>query len=115
MKLSKEYKDRIRLAYTGKLIEYIQSGKYEIFGKIKLDKDILEDLLFDTVKIKRKDISYTVKLPVWSGRFLEALDLSEVDFSDVSWRYVVKIIELILIKCLIFIIIVLNMLISLLK
>ena len=46
----------------------------------------MEELLFDKVKIKLNDNeSYTVKLPVWSGGFLEAVDLSEVDFSDVSW------------------------------
>lgn len=45
---------------------------------------MLEELLFETVIInKEKDIK--LKLPVWSGEFLKKIDLSQVDFTDVSW------------------------------
>ncbi len=53
--------------------------------KIKLDRDLLEELLFFKVKY---DTDKYVKLPVWSGDFLEKIDLSEVDFSDVSYSMI---------------------------
>ena len=52
--------------------------------RIKLDKDLLEDLLFVKKTVnEEKDIM--VKLPVWSGKFLRKIDLSEVSFDNVSW------------------------------
>ena len=59
-----------------------KTNKVPLGIKVHLDKDLLEALLFD--KITRKD-GVVVKLPVWSGEFLEKLDLSEVSFEDVSW------------------------------
>lgn len=43
-------------------------------------------LLFDTYTCnKEKEIK--IKLPVWSGEFLQKLDLSQVDFEDVFWCF----------------------------
>lgn len=70
----KELKEKI-----GELLEEVPEGQ-----RIQLDKDLLEDLLFDTVTLnKEKDIK--VKLPVWWGKILKKIDLSQVDYTNVSW------------------------------
>jgi len=51
---------------------------------VKLDKELLEKLLFDKVTID-KEKGLVAKMPVWSGEFLRKIDLSQVDFEDVSW------------------------------
>ena len=86
MELSKEIKDKIRIDYAKKILDYISYGRLRILGKIKMPKEDLEDLLFDIITFKGDKKTYVIKLPVWSGPFLEAIDLSEVDFSDVSWN-----------------------------
>jgi uncharacterized protein YjbI with pentapeptide repeats len=60
--------------------------------RIHLNKDLLEALLFDKEEVELcdnydfPDDYYPVaKFPVWSGKFLRKLDLSEVSFEDVSW------------------------------
>lgn len=56
--------------------------------KIHLDKDLLEELLFEkeilcgTGNENKKAVA---KLPVWSGTFLRKIDLSEVSFKNVCW------------------------------
>lgn len=52
--------------------------------RIHIDARALEELLFDTIEYNRKT-GDTFKLPVWSGSFLQKIDLSEVDFDDVAW------------------------------
>lgn len=52
---------------------------------IRIDNDALQELLFDEVVLSKKH-NIIVKLPVWSGTFLRKLDLSKVDFSQVSWE-----------------------------
>lgn len=53
--------------------------------KIKLDRDLLEELLFFKVMYEKDKY---IKLPVWSGDFLSKLDLSDVNFEDVSYAMV---------------------------
>ena len=78
MKLNKVAKDELRKKIEVELKE-VPEGQ-----RIQLDKDLLEDLLFEVVTLnKEKDIK--VKLPVWSGEFLRKIDLSQVDFTNVSW------------------------------
>ena len=67
--------------YREHVIERVEAN-VPLGKKIHLDKELLEALLFDT--ITRKD-GVVVKIPVWSGSFLEKIDLSEVSFEDVSW------------------------------
>lgn len=43
-------------------------------------------LLFDTYTCN-KEKGIKIKLLVWSGEFLQKLDLSQVDFEDVSWCF----------------------------
>lgn len=59
--------------------------------RIKLNKELLEQLIFDAYVEKRemddKNISdVLVKYVVWSGPFLRKLDLSEVSFDNVMWQ-----------------------------
>lgn len=51
--------------------------------RIKIDKDLLESLIFE------KDITTDgkpIKFVVWSGEFLSKIDLSEISFDDVQWN-----------------------------
>lgn len=78
MKLNKQGRDELR-----KFVEKeLQNKKVE--ERIKLDKNILECLLFEKV-IYRKNPQCFLKLPIWSGSFLQKLDLSAISFDDVSW------------------------------
>lgn len=80
-KYCKRYKKRKHLE---KLLQEIPEGI-----KIKIDKDFLEELLFEKVIITYQEDSdkteYTAKYPIWTGPFLRKIDLSEVDFSYVDW------------------------------
>lgn len=46
---------------------------------------MLEDLLFEIITLN-KEKGIKIKLPIWSGDFLKKIDLSEIDFTDVSWN-----------------------------
>ena len=53
-------------------------------SRITLDKkNIIDNLLFDKIIIDGQ----IVKIPVWSGNFLNKIDLSEIDFTNVFWDY----------------------------
>lgn len=51
-------------------------------NRIKIDKELLEKLLFDEYIFKS---NRRLRIPVWSGNFLSRIDLSEVSFEDVGW------------------------------
>ena len=78
MQLNREDKDKLR--------EYIEERINEIpYGqRLQLDKEILESLLFEPITIN-KEKGLKLKLPIWSGDFLKKIDLSQVDFTNVSW------------------------------
>ena len=78
MKLSKNNKDELKNEIIRWLKE-VPNGQL-----VQIDKENLEDLLFETITIDiEKNIQ--VKVPVWSGEFLSKIDLSQVDFTNVSW------------------------------
>ncbi len=52
--------------------------------KVKLDKELLEFLMFDQTKTLFTEMP--AKFIVWSGDFLKKLDLSEISFDDVVWH-----------------------------
>lgn len=78
MQLSKVAKDELRKKIEEELKDVPERQR------IQLDKDILEYLLFEEI-ILNKEKNIKVKLPVWSGEFLRKIDLSQVDFTNVSW------------------------------
>lgn len=78
MKLNKKNRDELRAKIVEQLKE-VPEGQ-----KIKLDKELLEELLFEVVTLN-KEKGIIVKLPIWSGDFLRKIDLSQVDFTNVSW------------------------------
>ena len=80
MKLNKKDIKDLR-AEVVKLLDKVPDGQ-----RVKLDKKILDDLLFDTVVLSKK-YNIVAKFPVWSGDFLKKLDLSEVDFENVAWSW----------------------------
>lgn len=75
MKLNKEGRDELRKQIEERL-KTVPEGQ-----RVTIKKDLLEELLFETIKYD--DI--VIKLPFWSGKFLSKIDLSNVDFEDVSW------------------------------
>lgn len=78
MKLNKKGRDELR-TLVEKDLKNVPNGE-----KIQLDNSLLDTLLFETIIYKRNP-KRIVKLPVWSGDFLQKLDLSQVSFKDVSW------------------------------
>lgn len=78
MKLNEEEKNKLRRLIEEQLVN-VPDGK-----RIHLDKEILEELLFETI-VYKKETGEFLKLPVWSGSFLRNIDLSEISFADVSW------------------------------
>lgn len=78
MKLSKNGRDELR-KHVVEQLQKVPDGK-----RIVLDKDLLEDLLFEVTTVDKEN-GIELKLPVWSGKFLKKIDLSQVDFSNVSW------------------------------
>ena len=83
MKLNVESKNKLRTRIV-KELKGVPAAK-----KIKLDKDLLEFLLFDeleyTVNNGKETTTLKPRIPVWSGEFLRHIDLSEVDFTNVTW------------------------------
>lgn len=86
MQLNYEGRQKLRKEVEKKLA-LVPEGE-----RIKLPKETLEQLLFETKKLKYKDSDenpnklYDVKFLVWSGEFLKKIDLSEVSFEDVTWN-----------------------------
>ena len=78
MSLSLKEKNELRKEIEEKLKEVPEGAL------VKFDKELLEDLLFDEI-LYNEDENLTMRLPVWSGKFLQKIDLSEVDFTNVSW------------------------------
>lgn len=78
MGLNKQRKEELRKNILEQL-KNVPEG-----SRIHLDKNLLEDLLFEKVVIVESK-GLTVKLPVWSGEFLRKIDLSEINFKNVSW------------------------------
>ena len=83
MELNEKSKNELR----SKVYQALQDLPYGT--RAHIDKDILESLLFKKI-VYNRDTGETLKLPVWSGDFLRKIDLSEVDFEDVSWSLVVE-------------------------
>lgn len=54
----------------------------EVKERIKIDKELLEQLIFDEGNYK----GARCKVVAWSGSFLSKIDLSEIDFDNVLWR-----------------------------
>lgn len=54
----------------------------EVKERIKIDKELLEQLIFDEGNYK----GARCKVVAWSGSFLSKIDLSEIDFNNVLWR-----------------------------
>ena len=79
MQLNAESKDELRKKIEDEL-KSVPEGQ-----RIHLDKDKLEDLLFDKI-VYDKEHNGVIKMPIWFGPFLRKIDLSEVSFEDVSWN-----------------------------
>lgn len=57
-------------------------------GRVHIDKDKLEKLLFETKELYVENMDKTIKVKflVWSGPFLSKIDLSEINFDNVEWQ-----------------------------
>lgn len=78
MNLNKKAKDELRNLIEARLKEVPEGNR------ICIDKELLEDLLFDST-FYDNELKLQVKTPVWSGKFLQKIDLSMVSFENVSW------------------------------
>lgn len=87
MILNRKGRDELREEVKKALLEVPQGQR------VHLDKELLEELLFEThhenidtgYRLKYYNQEVDLKYLVWTGAFLEKVDLSEVDFSDVIW------------------------------
>lgn len=95
MKINEDDKKRLRKEIENKL-EKVPDGM-----RIHFDKDFLDWLIFDKYvetlndhtflcwsMIKGSDFEKTmlIKYPVWTGKFLQKIDLSELEFAHVMWN-----------------------------
>lgn len=78
MRLNEESKEKLR-----EQIEKLCINANEIKKRIPLDSELLEQLLF---KIQKMADGTVVKFPVWSGKFLSKIDLSQISFENVCWN-----------------------------
>lgn len=79
MKLSQKDREELRQRIADKITDSeIPSPK-----KLNLSKDLLEMLLFETCETKEGE-SY--KFLVWTGPFLEKIDLKGISFARVVWH-----------------------------
>ena len=88
MKLNKEGRNQLRTNIEEQLSQVPEGVR------IHLDKDLLEQLLFETSTEVLSDKLFTydlegkivyVKHLIWSGDFLSKIDLSEVSFDGIFW------------------------------
>lgn len=82
MKLSKKYLKCYRNVFKQKFEEYPFEGE-----RLKIDDDVLTQLLFDTVVTEVNGESVKKKIIAWSGDFLRKVDLSKISFENVDWNY----------------------------
>lgn len=97
MKLSEKQKAILRNQIVEQMNNY---GRYRGEPRAHIDKEILEELLFekceytaliskfdyDTATISFGTKKLCAKYLVWTGPFLSKIDLSEVSFDDVEWN-----------------------------
>lgn len=74
MKLNAKGLEELRI-HILKMLETVPEGE-----RIKLDKELLDDLIFFKGKNKKGEV---IKVPIWTGQFLRKLDLSELSFKNV--------------------------------
>lgn len=79
MKLSENAKTRLRKIIEEE-VKNVPEGQ-----RVKLDTDLLEELIFfhGTAKINDSEYEKEFKVPVWTGDFLSKIDLSELSFKNV--------------------------------
>lgn len=88
MKLNLKSRDELRYLIEEKLVD-VPEGQ-----RIHLDKELLEQLLFETSVVELSDNDemkgkkIVAKHLIWSGSFLSKIDLSEVSFDDVIWNVI---------------------------
>lgn len=90
MKLNEQSKNELRKEIE-EAVKRVPEGQ-----RIHLDKELLDDLLFTTLTVN-KELGIVAKIPVWSGKFLRKIDLSEVSFENVSWQALGQLVDLFMI------------------
>ena len=80
MKLNNKDRRKLRSIVEEKLSDIKDNSE-----KIKFDSELLEQLIFDEMTVSLSDKSLVFKYPVWTGKILQKLDLSELSFDNVFW------------------------------
>lgn len=83
MKLNTQYKVDLRNYVVGQIQGLCQKGEFPEGTKIKLDTNLLEELLFE---VKKDVTGQEYKVIVWDMPGLDKIDLSEISFDDVDWK-----------------------------
>lgn len=81
MELNAKQRKELLRERTAEFLKGLPEGQ-----RIQIDKDKLEYLLFDEL-IWNEEKNIKIKFPIWSGEFLSKIDLSKVDFDDVTWGF----------------------------
>lgn len=81
MKLNLEGRKKFRKIFEEKLKNYTKKVPLTFDEELRELID-LEELLFERYELEDGRI---IKIPVWTGEFLQKLDLSEISFENVLW------------------------------
>jgi len=81
VKLNLEGRKKFRKIFEAKLENYTKKKPLTFDEELKELID-LEELLFERYEFEDGKI---IKIPVWTGEFLQKLDLSEISFENVLW------------------------------
>lgn len=90
MKLSESTKTKLREIIENE-VRKVPDGQ-----RIKLDTELLEELIFFHGTAKMDDSEYEVrfKVPIWTGEFLSKIDLSELSFKNVLTTRLTEFVDL---------------------
>ena len=80
MKLNNKDRRKLRSMVEEKISDIKDNSE-----KIKFDSELLEQLIFDEMTVSLSDKPSVFKYPVWTGKILQKLDLSELSFDNVFW------------------------------
>lgn len=80
MKLNNKDRRKLRSMVEEKLSDIKDNSE-----KIKFDSELLEQLIFDEMTVSLSNKPSVFKYPVWTGKILQKLDLSELSFDNVFW------------------------------